>query len=282
MKKFGIADMLIEVETDNTNVLNRFNKFLSHSVRKADLKVSIKNCDIIVEPKGEVILDQIVKWISSSNEDNHISVCTYGKLGGEPVSTLITNNKWTNGTIIYSQGYSKNEQDVTISLSEVFFRNALLFNDGIAIHASAIEFNGKGIIFTAPSGTGKSTQASLWRENKEAKILNGDRAAIRVLNDKVYVYGTPWSGSSQCFINRRSPLSAIIVLEQHTENSIQKLTNREAIPYLLPRCFLPYHDSDIMRMAISNLEKIIKEIPLYLLKCKPDREAVELVYECIK
>lgn len=165
------------------------------------------------------------------------------------------------------------------SVGELVFRICILQHMGLVIHASAIEWNNKGIAFSAPSGTGKTTQAKLWRNLLGAAILNGDRPAMRIIEGAPMIYGTPWSGSSPDFQNASVPLSAIIMLEQDRDNSIRELSNREAIGRLAARAFLPYWDRDLMDLALANLEKIIQSVPVYQLHCRPDQEAVELVLQ---
>ena len=168
------------------------------------------------------------------------------------------------------------------SVGEVIFRTSILFNHGIVVHAAAIDYEGKGIIFSAPSGTGKSTQANLWNKHKGARILNGDRPCLRISEGHVEVYGTPWSGTSKQFLNHSSPLSAIIMLEQANTNEISQLSAAAAIRLLVPRCYLPYYCENLMTLALENIGQIIKKTPIYLLKCRPDIEAVELVAERLK
>lgn len=163
------------------------------------------------------------------------------------------------------------------SVGEVLFRTAILFHNGIVVHSAAINCNGTGIIFSAPSGTGKSTQANLWRQYKGAAILNGDRPALRLIDETVYVYGTLWSGSSPDFQNAKAPLKAIVMLEQAEQNSLRPLTPEEAVRYLLPRIYLPYGLEDLLEKAVDNADAIIRRVPVCLLKCRPDFEAVEIV-----
>ncbi|MGE5403942.1 MAG: hypothetical protein ACM3PP_03285, partial [Candidatus Saccharibacteria bacterium] len=75
---------------------------------------------------------------------------------------------------------------------------------------------------------------------------------------------------------------AVVVLQQAQENSIQKLNIIEAVSQVTPRFFLPYVDKDLMAVALSIVDRILSSVPVYLLKCKPDQEAVELVYNCVK
>lgn len=176
----------------------------------------------------------------------------------------------------------ENPPTIYKTLSEIAFRTTLLFYQGLVVHAAAIKYKNKGIVFSGHAEVGKSTQANLWKTHMGAKVLNGDRPALRDVNGEILVYGTPWSGSSNDFINESAPLSAIIILEQNKENSIKKLSMFEALSILTPRCFLPYWDENLMNLALSNLESIISKVPIYLLKCRPDTEAVELVRQCIE
>ncbi len=167
------------------------------------------------------------------------------------------------------------------SAGEVLFRTTILLRQGIVIHSAAVDCSGSGIIFSAPSGTGKSTQANLWRKHKGAVVLNGDRPALRVVDGRVYVYGTPWSGSSPDSVNKSSPLKAIVMLEQSDANSIRQLEKPEAVRYLMPRCYLPYGVADLLERAVDNMDSIIERVPVYLLRCRPDAEAVEITGKCL-
>lgn len=166
----------------------------------------------------------------------------------------------------------------------VVFRYNLVHLKGMVIHSSTLKFKGKGIMFSAPSGTGKSTHVKLWQKyiGEDVVVLNDDSPAVRLISNKPYVFGTPWSGSSFIHSNDSAPLEAIVLLEQAPENSIRKLADREAVLRLMPRAFLPYFDQTMMSESISVFEKIISSVPVYLLQCRPDKEAVELVYQCLK
>lgn len=163
------------------------------------------------------------------------------------------------------------------SAGEVLFRTAILKNGGIVVHSAGIVCNGSGIIFSAPSGTGKSTQAGMWKIAKNAVVLNGDRAALRFRDNMLRVYGTPWAGSSPESKNGNAPLKAIIVLEQYDRNELIPLSMPEAVRYLAPRCYLPHGQPRLLDLAISNLDRILRSVPVYLLKNKRGFEAVELV-----
>lgn len=282
MLKFDIAGINIEVMPTNKDLVENFEAFSSNHQGNSDLSISLTCSEVLEKPQCSVVIDEDCQWLRSPDGDS-ISVCIFDLGTNEMLFMLQVDNSWRNAHITCLNHYSKMNSIITGRLGEVIFRNRILFQQGIVIHAAAIEWEGKGIMFSAPSETGKSTQAELWNRYMGANILNGDRPAVRIIDNQAYVYGTPWSGSSPKFLNTQAPLSAIIILEQAKENSIRKLAPEEVLTRLMPRCFLPYYDDGIiMNLAIDNLERIISLTPIYLLKCKPDREAVELVYECVK
>ena len=153
----------------------------------------------------------------------------------------------------------------------------LLSFSALILHASLIRLAENGIIFSAPSGTGKSTQAELWERFEGADILNGDRAAIRRVNGLWRAYGLPYAGTSGIYRNESSPIRAIIALKQAKENQIRRITGAEAFRYLYPETLIHRWDPDFESRATNILLDVIGEIPVFLLECRPDRDAVEIL-----
>jgi len=281
MQKINIAGLTIGIIHKKLLTLDRFKPFLYWGEETPDIIVEVSGCKCVPSPKGKMVLDEKLKWVKNSDEEDSLSVYICKEEPDEIAYLLNTNSGWNKAKIMYKEKDFNAECAVTGPLGEILFRNRLLFEKGLVLHASAVQYEGKGILFSAPSETGKTTQARLWCEKMGAELINNDRPAVKVVKNKVYVYGTPWSGLPEECNNNNSTLNAIIMLEQAPKNSIYKLNTAEAISRLMPRCFLPYYDSGLMSIAISNLEELLKNIPIYLLKCRPDMEAVELVYKTI-
>lgn len=157
----------------------------------------------------------------------------------------------------------------------------LLHFEAIILHASFIRWKEKGIIFTAPSGTGKSTQAALWEKYYDAEILNGDRAALRRKDGMWRSYGLPYAGTSDIYRNESAPLTAVVALRQAPKNRIHRIKGTEAFRYLYPETMIHRWDSNFEKKATSLLLSIMSDIPIFLLECRPDREAVEMLKEQI-
>lgn len=281
MQRFNIAGLTVEIIHNKPLALDKFKPFLYMGEEKTDITVKVRGLQYIPRPQGKIVLDEKFKWVKNPSENSNSSVYLCKEEPDQIAYLLNINNEWNKASIMYQEADFNAESAVTGPLSEILFRNRLLFNKGLVLHASAVQCEGKGILFSAPSETGKTTQANLWCKEMGATLINNDRPAVKVIGSEVYVYGTPWSGSISECNNSYAPLTAIVMLEQSTENSICKLNINEAILKLMPRCFLPYYDRYLMNIAIDNLENIMKKIPIYLLKCRPDREGVELVYKTI-
>ena len=158
---------------------------------------------------------------------------------------------------------------------ETFF----IRKDCLMLHASFIRQQGRGILFTAPSGTGKSTQAELWKMYENAEILNGDRAAVRKSHGCWQAYGLPYAGSSGIYRNESAELSAVVVLRQAKENRIRRMKPLEIIQNLYPETTVHHWESDFVEKALTVLTELAKEVPFYLLECLPNRNAVRLLKE---
>ena len=152
-------------------------------------------------------------------------------------------------------------------------------NDGFILHCSYIDYHGKAILFTAPSETGKSTQADLWHQYRNADIINGDRAVIRCIDGKLYAEGFPYSGSSNYCENRSLPLCAIVYLGQAPVTSIRKLRGYEAFAKIWEGISVNTWDKEDMDAVSSLTASIAETIPVYHLPCTPTLSAVETLHQ---
>ena len=155
--------------------------------------------------------------------------------------------------------------------------NILLSKGALHLHCSNILYHGKAILFTGPSGIGKTTQAELTVERCVGLIVNGDAALLRKVYGVWTAFGTPIHGSSPYCENRQAPIVALIRLDQGEENVLEPVGGYEALTTCLPEFYHPKLDSETEEIFWHTIDEFFSEIPVYHLTCRPDREAVELV-----
>lgn len=155
--------------------------------------------------------------------------------------------------------------------------NAFLF------HASAIEVDGQAFIFTAKSGTGKSTHAELYRKRFGSRMsfINDDKPIILIRDGRPYVCGTPWSGKRGLNTNKIVPLKAVCFLKQNPKNFIERMDGKEAFVKLMTQAYR-LSTSESMSRFLALFTEFLNNTDIYLLNCNKDPEAAEVSYNAIK
>ncbi len=202
--------------------------------------------------------------------------CSFFRSHNNPSSIMLASDDWSNVKICRGHnGFYSEELMTTAVYSKLCEKNTLL------VHASFVDYDGYGIVFTGPSGIGKTTQAELWQKYLNATIVNGDKVLIRAFEDNVYGYGAPWSGSSPYCLNKKSDLKGIVVLVQSSENKMRRLDFVEATSCLLPHIFMHHWDEECVTKVLATFDEVLKKVPVWLLECKPDEEAVKITKEAV-
>lgn len=153
----------------------------------------------------------------------------------------------------------------------------------IPIHASTIVKDSEAVLFLGESGTGKSTHTRLWLEYIEnSYLLNDDSPLLLIKNDKIFVCGSPWSGKTHCYRSEIVPLKAIVRLSQYPENKMNCLGKLNSIGAIQPS-FAPFlaYDEQVSEKIIHIIDNILKDTPIYELKCRLDKQAAEVAYAMI-
>ncbi len=151
--------------------------------------------------------------------------------------------------------------------------------DTILFHGSAIAVDGMGYLFTAKSGTGKSTHTRLWREHfgERAVMVNDDKPLIQINEHEVLVHGTPWDGKHHLSSNISVPLKAICILNRGAENKICRITKSAAYPMLLQQTHRPMN-AEKMKKIFTLLDRMCENLSLYRLECNMNPDAVTTAY----
>ena len=151
--------------------------------------------------------------------------------------------------------------------------------DTVLFHGSVVAVDGVGYLFTAKSGTGKSTHTRLWREyfGERAVMVNDDKPLLHIA-DTVTAYGTPYNGKHRLGTNTSVPLKAICILTRSAENHIEPITREQAYTMLLQQVYRP---ADMLKMAktLALVDRLADSVKLYKLGCNMDISAAKVAYE---
>lgn len=151
----------------------------------------------------------------------------------------------------------------------------------VSLHSSFITHCGQAILFSAPSGTGKSTQAALWEQYAHAEQINGDRSVIRCVDGVWTAFGFPFAGSSGIYKNKSAPIRAIVVLRQAKDNTIERLGASEAFRLLYSETAIQRWNTQGHAAAVDLLIRLSAAVPVYRLCCTPDARAVALLQQTL-
>lgn len=158
-----------------------------------------------------------------------------------------------------------------------------LFSHGtLLFHGSVVAVDGVGYLFTAKSGTGKSTHTRFWREvfGDRAVMVNDDKPFLRIDQDGVQVYGSPWNGKHGLGSNICVPLKAICVLERGEENHIQKISAKDAVFMLLQQSNRPMQPR-LMPKYLELVDALSARVAFYRMQCNMDPAAAKIAYEAM-
>ena len=159
----------------------------------------------------------------------------------------------------------------------------MLRYDTFLMHGSVVSVDGQAYMFTAKSGTGKSTHAKLWCDllGEKAVMVNDDKPLIRVDGSGATVYGTPYNGKHRRGNNIKVPLKAICYLTRGETNSIEEVTSKDLYHILLQQIYRPAEKADLIK-TVSLIDKLTKEVKFYILKCNMDISAAQTSYNAMK
>lgn len=168
-----------------------------------------------------------------------------------------------------------------INTCRLFYMTLLKF-DGFMLHSSAVVVDDKAYLFSAPSGTGKSTHTEQWLKlfGDKAQILNDDKPAICIQNGSIYAYGTPWSGKSDLNLNLCVPLQGICVLGRSEENYIKPLEQGKAIYSIINQTLRP-KSPEAYDKLLSLLDQVMNHVPVWQMGCNISPEAAQIAYDAM-
>lgn len=290
---YRVADMPLRIvfadsQHNSPALLPSFEPFriANESVNYSDLFFHLTIDDSIRPvPKTE---RERIRSVDTGNGDTIVDIINDGgyqfiikDISGNSCCLLITDKEFRHCRCALNGNYGMRTFGLNNALM-LIFAFAGSRNDIVLIHASLVRHNGWGYAFTAKSGTGKSTQVSMWLKHiPGCDLMNDDNPIIRIIDGESYIYGSPWSGKTPCYRNVRARLGAVTQIVRDPENYVEKMKPIEAFTKMLTACSSMKWDITIFDNICDVITKIIETTPIYNLYCRPDKEAALICKEAI-
>lgn len=224
--------------------------------------------------------EEIIIDISQGNKNYNVEGYNlknfYTKCFCTQSDIMLVNNDWDRVQIISLN----KEYRINSFLIQIFYTHAVR-RQMIQVHSSMIEYCGKGILFLGPSGIGKTTMAELWKQYRNALIINGDMNFVQETELDFLGWGTPWHGSSPYCENTSIPVEALVILKQSQTNSIRLLNGFEKVQQVLDNIIYPRWLENGMELCLETLDHLLSRVPVYELSCRPDEDAVKITEEAV-
>ena len=163
------------------------------------------------------------------------------------------------------------------------FAEFLFDYDILLFHGSAIAVDGEGYLFTAHSGTGKSTHTRLWKQvyGERAVMVNDDKPFLELTEQGVILHGSPWSGKHGLDANLSVPLQGLCRLERGAENHIVSASAEELLPMLRKQAYQPLDEEKSSRFLDLTL-RLSRQVSLWQMACNKNPDAAELAFEAMR
>ena len=261
----------------------RLSAFRTDSVERP-YKMSFQWVDELSKPQGELVC-RIPAMDIYRDEDEEIHYMTGGYTDWKKALMRIV-RRGKSLEIEVKEDRIQEQISLKSVLACMSVEQLVIAGGGFVLHSSYIDVGGKAILFTAPSGTGKSTQADLWNQLRGAEIINGDRAAVRRVEtnagEVIMAEGIPFAGSSCYCLNRSLPVEAIVFLEQAPVTTIKRLYGHQAFSAIWKGCTVNSWNRQEMEKLSETVLQAAGSIPVFHLACTPDESAIVALEKALK
>ena len=232
---------------------------------------------------GEKLFDAGTLWQLHRQGQGYLFRFTAPCFGPEPYKTASFNAEFTSGDICLRGGCFRSDQAVyplEYPLDELLMMNLLARGRGVEVHGcGAADSDRKGYLFLGQSGAGKTTLARLWTRGVGLHILSDDRIILRMLDGRLWMYGTPWHGEAELASAQRTPVDRIFFLARGEKNEIAPLAEADAVARLMACSFVPFHSRSALDFTLAFLQQVTRGVACAEFRFVPDERAVEFVRE---
>jgi len=245
-----------------------------------DVTAQVQRAPHLSHPQGDMLFDSGGTWRMYRERDEFVFSFASTALGAAPYRLARFDTSFTRGTIAFNGACIPNSaalQPLEFPLDELMMIHLLARGRGVEVHGcGVIDCDGRAYLFAGQSEAGKSTSARLWH-HEGATVLSDDRIVLRLREDRVWMYGTPWHGEQEFASPASAPLTRIFFLAHGPGNSVRPAGGAVAAARLFTCCFPPFHDHAGLDFTLSLLERIVDRVPCVELTFVPDPTVVGFV-----
>lgn len=275
-KFYRIASLVFRLSSDFSLNDDEYSSLFRIEPTLPDISVNVSTVDELPNPHGTLVSDNADIRIFRDGDDISAFLMLHGSDKVIAVSSFSASQSGDIAVSVLAPEKSTPLRIVHIwSVADICF--ALLFHDRVVMHSSSVRVGDGAVLFAAPSGTGKSTQAELWRKYRGAEVLNGDKNCV-MLNGlgNISVCGLPFCGTSGICLNYELPISAVVILSQSKsgDNDIRRLGGIEALTSVMRNCMGHSGIQETAIMMSGILSTVVQSVPVFAFSCTPDERAV--------
>ena len=269
---FQIGDFIFRlVCNDDITIPRHFMKFKTENVQES-YTYTIEINGRFPEPAGKLIVSRpdLLIYQTEVGETRYIGIKGINDFYGYYREVYNTHAE-----ILVSPNYLDLFYSDPVFNSLLALERHLIDYDSFVLHCAYMRYKSKAILFSAPSETGKTTQANLWGQYRGGETINGDKGLLQKVNDTWMVKGWPVCGSSDICMNEETPIQAIVMLSQGKSNTVERLAPSRAFIQIYSQITINRWNAVHTTKAVEMLEKLVSEVPVYHLSCTISKEAVE-------
>ncbi|MBO5454059.1 MAG: hypothetical protein J6A69_08880 [Clostridia bacterium] len=277
--KYSIAGYKLELRGENSDYIAKMMHGYESDFSDADLVITYSVEDKIKFNSGSNAVAGAGKFSWQADEsDSSVYAYTFSKTYNLYLAVIRWNGEFNRADIYAIDSCPLGGPSIDVKLFGLIgqaFYYMLMMHHSMVFHASAISYKKNGILFSAPSETGKSTQSHMWEQlfPDDVKFINDDNPVLKIEDDVVYVYGTPWAGKNSINNNISAKVSAIICLEQYSKIEIKKLSGLDAFFRVYNETNKPVLEN-MLEVLLGDVNKLIEKTDVYLMKCNLTQDTV--------
>lgn len=249
--------------------------------------VEFREVSALDTPKGTEVYQESPTSVYLSSDGTFYRL--FGKYGakksaGEKRAYAAGYYDWENRSIRieYLPAGRDRFDNIQTAFRHIAWESVLMHERRVLLHASFVETPYGGIAFSGPSGIGKSTQGDLWQKYGRAKLINGDKLTLCKKPEGWIGYGSPFAGSSGCYLNERCGLDHLFFLKQGKECSLKRLTASEGFIKIYSGLTVNRWNRDYVQAVCDMAQQLAMEVPVYEFTCTPDEKAVYFLQERLR